>query len=97
MATDLRITPARRALLQAINDGAVIKRRGFSGSGPERILHDRGPAASWPPGRWAVVTTAAELLITAGLARVGPQPLRWTDPRPLLLTDAGRERLGGGS
>jgi len=95
----LRITPARKELLQAIADGRVTEVYNM-GTGFTADL-DRGPEWVSRPGsrRYITVTSRVRELYVAGLI-FAEQAERSYDPRPWRLTIAGKaalEAAGGAS
>jgi hypothetical protein len=93
----LRITSARKELLQAIADGAVKDQ--YSIGAGWNTDWDRGPGWDSRPGarRFTAVTARVFQLSEAGLCRRGGISARYHDPRPWEITDAGRAALDGAS
>lgn len=86
----LRITPARKELLQAIADGAVVQRWPL-GPGASSSIWDRGPGAQ--PRRYERVSGRTKQLEEAGLAKVAPKGWSSYDPSLWSLTILGQEAL----
>lgn len=88
--TALKATPARIALMRAIAapdiEVSASARMGGSWSTAEVWL--KAPYESWRR-----VTKQVERLELAGLVKRGPVGVRYHEPRPYALTDAGREWL----
>lgn len=95
----LRITPARKELLQAVADGAVADQYSI-GLGWHTVW-DHGPGwtstAAYGAKRFVVVTAKVLWLSGVGLVRRGDILARYHDPRPWTITDAGRAALDGAS
>lgn len=90
----LRITPARKELLQAIADGQVW----------DRYYATKGWGAFWDRGpggvngrRFSHPTVAVSWLYNNGLVIPGPKGIRWHQDRPWEITEAGRALLDGAS
>lgn len=94
--SELKLTPARRALLQAIDDGAVTKHFGIF---PARdwIDWDRGPGWKGTGRRYKTVTKPAHLLWCEGWVELVEPPVGapYKFSRKFRLTDAGRAVLDG--
>jgi len=86
----LRITPARKELLQAIADGAVDQRWPL-GPGASYSTWDKGPGAQ--PRRYVRVTGRTTELQKAGLAELGPKSWSSYAPSFWALTSLGMTAL----
>lgn len=93
----INITAKRRELLQAIDDGAVEEFYPILPDAPYSV-HDRGPGATFPPGRRIKVTAAVRQLADAGLVKLEPRQSNshYKAPRLWNLTDAGMAALATG-
>lgn len=93
----INITAKRRELLQAIDDGAVEEKYPILPE-PAYSELDRGPGASFPPGRRIKVTAAVRQLADAGLVKLEPRlpNSHYKAPRLWTLTDSGRSALATG-
>lgn len=93
----LRITPARKELLQAVADGAVKDQ--YSVGAGWNTDWDRGPGWDSRPGsrRFVAVSGKMHQLYEAGLVRRGTIGARYHDPRTWTITEAGRAALDGAS
>jgi hypothetical protein len=85
--TELKPTPARLALLRAVERGEVKRFRGW-GHEPD--------SSEWipPEAPRRRVTSAVDLMFSAGWVRLGPRSSpSYYSAAPWLLTDAGRAVL----
>jgi len=86
----LRITPARKELLQAIADGAVVERWPL-GAGASYSEWDRGPGAQ--PRRYVRATGRVAELQKAELVELAPRSWSNYEPSKWSLTSLGMTAL----
>lgn len=92
--SEFKLTAPRRALLQAVADGAVTEHHPLTG-GAAYTLWDRGPGAK--PHRWKRVTAAVWLLREHGLVTLPPRRLGDFSALLWTVTPAGQSLLDGES